>query len=128
MWGEENGQIISGVGPFLERRAREKRAYTERIQFVSRHDKGVRAQSIRGHIATHGLWYANDLPYRAEFEAELLAFPAGKHDDMHDALGMVGQILDVALKGKRPVKATPKPTSGYRAAGAKPEAVNLKVV
>ena len=127
-WGEENGQIISGVGPFLERRLRERRAYTERVQFVSRNDKGIRAQSIRGHIATHGLWYGSDLPYRSEFEAELLAFPAGKHDDMHDALGILGQLLDVALKGKRPIKVVPKPQSGYRSSVHKGEGPSLKVL
>jgi hypothetical protein len=30
-WAEEQGQIRSGVGPFLERRARERKAYCVRI-------------------------------------------------------------------------------------------------
>jgi hypothetical protein len=47
-WAEEHGQIISGVGPFLKRRAIERQAYTHREQFVSRGDKAVRAQSMRG--------------------------------------------------------------------------------
>ena len=46
-WAEEHGQIISGVGPFLKRRAIERHAYTSREQFVGRGDKAVRAQSIR---------------------------------------------------------------------------------
>jgi hypothetical protein len=126
-WGEEHGQIISGVGPFLERRARERRAYTERLQFVSRNDKGIRAQSMRGHVATHGLWYGSDLPFRADLESELLSFPAGKHDDIHDAMGICGQILDVALKGRRPDKPKPTVTSGYRSTAPPPQ-VNLKVI
>ena len=115
-WGEERGQIISGVGPFLERAQRKKKAYTERVQFVSRLDKGVRAQSMRSHIATHGLWYANDLPDMDDLLAELLAFPAGKHDDGHDALGLVGQLLDTALAGKEETKDATRKTSGYRTA------------
>jgi hypothetical protein len=38
-WAEEYGQIISGVGPFLQRRAIERQAYTAREQFVSRGDR-----------------------------------------------------------------------------------------
>jgi hypothetical protein len=41
LWAEEQGQIISGVGPYLERRAKERQAYTCREQFVSRSDKAV---------------------------------------------------------------------------------------
>src|SRR5262245_39807418 len=40
-WAEEHGQIISGVGPFLEPRAIERHAYTHREQFPSRGDKAV---------------------------------------------------------------------------------------
>jgi hypothetical protein len=47
-WAEEHGQIIADVGPFLERRAIERHAYTHREQFPSRGDKAVRAQSMRG--------------------------------------------------------------------------------
>ena len=55
-WAEEHGQIISGVGPFLERRAIERHAYTQREQFPSRGDKAVRAQSMRGRMAMLGLY------------------------------------------------------------------------
>ena len=54
-WAEETGQIRSGVGPFLEKRARERQAYDVREQFPTRHDKAVRAQSIRGRMAMQGL-------------------------------------------------------------------------
>ena len=50
-WAEERGQIISGVGPFLQRRAIERHAYTRREQFPSRGDKAVRARSISGRMA-----------------------------------------------------------------------------
>lgn len=122
-WAEERGQIISGVGPFLEREQRKQKAYTERVPFVSRLDKGVRAQSMRSHIATHGLWYANDLPGVDELLAELLAYPAGKHDDQHDAIGLVGQLLDTALHAKKPPEKTVSQRSGYKSTDSalKPE-------
>ena len=86
-WAEEHGQIISGVGPFLERRAIERHAYTHREQFPSRGDKAVRAQSMRGRMAMLGLYVRQGAPWFADLRAELLSFPAGKHDDQVDALG-----------------------------------------
>jgi predicted phage terminase large subunit-like protein len=98
-WAEEHGQIKSGVGPFLEKRARERKAYTFREQFPTRGDKAVRAQSIRGRIAMDGLFIRPDAPWRADLISECLRFPAGVHDDQVDALGLVGQLLDKMVNG-----------------------------
>lgn len=101
-WGEERGQIIGSVGPWLEAEQRKRRAHTYRRQFTSRGDKATMARSMQGIVATMGLWYAEDAPWRGDLEAELLAFPAGKHDDIHDGLGKVGLLLDEAINGTRP--------------------------
>jgi predicted phage terminase large subunit-like protein len=93
-WAEEPGQITSGVGPFLERRMRERRAFVARESFAARGDKGVRAQSMRGRMALDGLYVPAGAPWLADFRSELLAFPAGRHDDQVDAIGLVGQLLD----------------------------------
>jgi hypothetical protein len=129
-WAEEHGQIISGVGPWLDREAHVQKAYVERVRFVSRLDKGVRAQSMRGYIAHHGLWYDEALPGRAALEAELLAFPAGKHDDIHDAMGLCGQLLDLAVTGHQPKPEKPQPTSGYKSTGRprNPHATTIKTL
>jgi predicted phage terminase large subunit-like protein len=101
-WAEEHGQIISGVGPFLERRAIERHAYTHREQFPSRGDKAVRAQSMHSRMAMLGLYVRQGAPWFADLRAELLSFPAGKHDDQVDALGLVGQLLDKINAGQKP--------------------------
>lgn len=93
-WAEEGGQINSGVGPFLARRALERKAFTYRRQFPSRHDKAVRAQSIRARMSMQGLYVPTSAAWRGDFESELLRFPAGVHDDQVDALGLIGQLLD----------------------------------
>ena len=108
-WGEEAGQINAGVGPFLVKRARERSAYTWRKQFASRHDKSVRAQSIRGRMAMDGLMVPKHAPWLADFKHELLTFPAGKHDDQVDALGLFGQLLDSIQAGKVVEDEKPKP-------------------
>ncbi len=93
-WAEETGQIKAGVGPFLDRRMRDRKAYVWREQFPTRGDKAVRAQSIRGRMGQEGLYVPAGAPWLADFRAELLSFPAGRHDDQVDALGLVGQLLD----------------------------------
>lgn len=106
-WAEETGQIRAGVGPWLDRRSRERRAFVARQAFPTRGDKAIRAQSIRGRTALSGLYLPVNAGWRAGFEAELLSFPAGKHDDQVDALGLIGQLLDVMLppaKTKPPEK------------------------
>jgi predicted phage terminase large subunit-like protein len=115
-WAEEAGQINASIGPFLQRRAREREAYTFRRQFPPRHDKAVRAQSIRARMATLGLYLPAGAPWRAELEAELLRFPAGKHDDQVDALGLIEQLLDAIRKADLPPDPKePKNPSGYSA-------------
>lgn len=112
-WAEETGQIKAGVGPFLDRRARERRAYCYRRQFPARGDKAVRAQSIRGRAAMGGLYLPVHAPWRAEFESELLRFPAAPHDDQVDALGLVGQLLDTMLSGRKPEPADQRRSGGF---------------
>lgn len=107
-WAEEQGQIKSGVGPFLERRQRERKAYVSREQFPTRGDKAVRAQSIRGRMALEGLYVPINAPWYPELRSELLSFPAGKHDDQVDALGLVGQLLDKMIAGTK-LKTNDKP-------------------
>ncbi|GGC58372.1 terminase large subunit domain-containing protein [Chelatococcus reniformis] len=102
-WAEETGQIKAGVGPFLDGRARERKAYCYRQQFPTRGDKAVRAQSIRGRMAMDGLLIDAAAPWRADLVGECLRFPAGVNDDQVDALGLVGQLLDQMTNGP-PVK------------------------
>jgi predicted phage terminase large subunit-like protein len=113
-WGEEKGQISAGIGPALDRRCQERKAYIYREQFPTRGDKAVRAQSIRGRMALEGLYVPINAPWYAEFKSELLSFPAGKYDDQVDALGLIGQLLDQMVPGqaiREPPK--PKPDTGY---------------
>jgi len=101
-WAVEGGQIKAGLGPFMGRRMRERNAYTYLRQFPSKHDKAVRAQSIRGRMAVEGLYVPQNAPWLEPFRSELLMFPAGKHDDQVDSLGLIGQLLDHISHGDYP--------------------------
>ena len=52
----------------------------------------------------------------ADLRAELLSFPAGRHDDQVDALGLVGQLLVKISAGPRPRPPDVTQLDGYRAA------------
>ena len=85
--GRREGADQCRIGPALDRRRRELKAYIYRNNFPTRGDKAVRAQSIRGRMALEGLYVPNNASWYATFRSELLSFPAGKYDDQVDALG-----------------------------------------
>jgi hypothetical protein len=43
------------------------------------------------------------VPWLGAFLEEILAFPNSKHDDRADSLGLIGQLLDKMMVGKRPI-------------------------
>ncbi len=108
-WGEEQGQIIKSVGPFLANMASVERAFTDRVQLTSTTSKEMRAQSLLG-MASMGKMY---LPKRDEipayflnhldaFEKELKQFPTGRHDDTVDTATLFARLLDRIVEGKKP--------------------------
>lgn len=127
-WGEEKGQILGGVGPWLQREALKRKAFTLRQEFASVADKSIMGRSMQAMIANTGLWYDRTAPWAKDFVNELMAFPTGKYDDQHDALSKIGMLLDMAQPGRQTPKANPKNTSGYKAYGATATAPNLKVL
>ncbi|WP_322884244.1 phage terminase large subunit [Sinorhizobium medicae] len=113
-WAEETGQIKSGVGPFRDRRMRERKAYVVCEAFPTRGDKAIRAQSIRGRMALDGLYVPIDAPWYEAFVSELLTFPAGKNDDQVDMLGLIGQLLDRMYAPRAETPEEPKKMQDYR--------------
>jgi predicted phage terminase large subunit-like protein len=74
-WAEETGQIRSGVGPFIERMQRDRKAWVYRREFPTRGDKAVRAQSIRGRMAIGWAVRPAECRMAADAALELLSFP-----------------------------------------------------
>jgi predicted phage terminase large subunit-like protein len=99
-WAEESGQIERGVGPFLDKRQRERKAYCYRRQFASAADKPTRAQAFRGRLAMRKVY----LPRRAEWVndlvGEMMRFPVGTNDDQVDVLSLFGRMLADMATGK----------------------------
>jgi predicted phage terminase large subunit-like protein len=102
-WAQEKTSIISGVGPFLQQRAAERKAWTATEMFPTRGDKGVRCQSIRGRMELSGLYVPADASWLPDLRIELTQFPHGAHDDQCDMLGLAGQLLDKHVKARKPL-------------------------
>ena len=102
MWGEEQGQIIKSVGPFISKRQEETKNYCYRRQFTSTADKGVRARSIQARMANRKVYLPTGADWVEKLVYELMVFPAGKHDDQVDVMSLFGRMLNLLAKGKEP--------------------------
>ncbi|MCB0133560.1 MAG: phage terminase large subunit [Caldilineaceae bacterium] len=101
-WAEETGQIIKSLGPFIVKRMRERRVYCRREQIPSAADKPTRSRSFQARAAMGKVYLPHNAPWIADLLAEMVAFPAGKHDDQVDTLGLVGRLLDQMVGGRGP--------------------------
>ena len=102
-WAEEGGQILKSIGPFLEKRMRERRVYCLREQYSSSSDKPTRAQSFRARMAMGMVYF----PENSTIPEELLRFPQGVHDDQVDVLSLLGRMLSEMGRGRMPKKIEP---------------------
>lgn len=101
-WAEEQGQIVKSLGPFIDRRMRERRVYFHREQFVSIADKPTRCRAFQARAAMRKIYLPRNAPWLSDFLAELHTFPTGRHDDQVDAVGLIGRLLDKMVGGRVP--------------------------
>jgi predicted phage terminase large subunit-like protein len=106
-FAQEAGQINSSIGPFMRERMRQRKVFVATETFPTKGDKSVRAQAIRGRLAVSGIFVPMGSDWWPDVRAELLSFPAARHDDCADALGLIGQILDRMFAPSAPAPKTP---------------------
>lgn len=118
-WFGEAGVIQKAVEPALKRRMIERKVYG-RIEWVpSIHDKPTRARALQARAAM-GLVSLPEGPEGDRMLDQLIAFPAGKHDDFVDALGTIGRAIDEAHPAmQHVVKAADERKTGYSAPKAR---------
>jgi predicted phage terminase large subunit-like protein len=118
MWGEEQGQIIRSLGPFIVKRQMERRIYGYRRQYVSANDKQTRAQGIRARLSMGKVYFPKRATWATDLVSEMLRFPAGKHDDQVDVLSLFGRMLGSLMHGDElpervePIRGLPEMTFG----------------
>lgn len=95
MIGIEKGHIEMALGPFLEKRVRERGLYEAYFKDLKtgRRDKEARARAIQGRMQQGMVYLPKDEEFTGTLVAELLRFPNGVHDDQVDALAWLGLMM-----------------------------------
>jgi predicted phage terminase large subunit-like protein len=111
----EAGVIQKAIEPMLKRRMTETATRCRMEWLPSIHDKATRARAFQSRAAMGEVSLLDDERGERVLK-QLLAFPAGKHDDAVDVCSMMGLALDMAHPAIVPLT-TPKPQafSDYRA-------------
>ena len=121
-WAQERGIIDRSLGPFVQKRMNERKAYYHLVKFASVADKMTRAQSILGRISMSKVHFPKHENWWPELQAEMVRFPLGMHDDQVDALALIGRMLAGMVGGSMPPAAAEpgrmltvggQPTAGY---------------
>jgi len=106
MQGMENGVIDLTITPLLRKTLREQDPQEEKVSInlhgmkIGRQDKEARARPIQGRMSQGMVFLPKFAQWIEPFEAELLQFPQGKHDDQVDAFAWIGQMMNVMSKPK----------------------------
>ena len=107
--GIEKGHIEMALGPFLEKRVRERKlheAYFRDLK-AGRRDKEARARAIQGRMQQGMVYFPKAPLWVGPLIAELLRFPNGVHDDQVDALAWIGLMMTEFATYFEPVVHTP---------------------
>tara|TARA_E500000081_G_scaffold4948_1_gene5515 strand:+ start:1730 stop:3367 length:1638 start_codon:yes stop_codon:yes gene_type:complete len=103
--GIEKGHIEMALGPFLEKRVRERGLYEAYIKDLKtgRRDKEARARAIQGRMQQGMVFFPKEAVFTGPLIAELLRFPNGIHDDQVDALAWLGLMMTEFATYQAPV-------------------------
>jgi predicted phage terminase large subunit-like protein len=111
-WFPEDDNNFKTAAPFIRQRMRAEGLRT-RIEPIKPHgqDKATKAQSIQG-MAAMGQVFIPEGPEGDAIIDQLVKFPAGKHDEEVDILGIMGRVIDMAhpalVPSEEPAPAEPK--------------------
>ena len=97
----EKGQLDTAIGPFLERRMREKKVMFHIERFPTVGDKGKRAQSFRALCAVGRVRFPTFHPKWPAIKDHMLKFTGtgdDLEDDFADMCGLMGQGADKVLR------------------------------
>ena len=108
VWGEESGQIIKSVGPFIDKRQREDKVYFRREQFTSAVNKVIRARSFEARMSMGKVYFPRNEEWGETLISELIKFPLGKNDDQVDVMSLFGRMISGMIGASVP---KPKPRS-----------------
>lgn len=114
-WFGEAGVIRRSVEPFMVRRMNERQAFCNMEWIASIADKPTRARNIQALASMGKLWFPKQAPWRSDVIGQMLRFPAGKHDDAVDVLGLIGRALESVRKPRAQVEEDEEYGGGWMA-------------
>jgi hypothetical protein len=79
----------------------EEKAYCHVEEMSEVGDKRTKAQAIHGRMSMGKVMFPRFASWWGEAQRELLAFPAGAHDDLVDALSNAGRLLSLQVAASR---------------------------
>jgi len=98
--GVEDGQIWKSLKNMLVSQMKEESAYVSVQTMQALTDKESRARELQGRMEHGRMWFIEASPWVKDVKRELQRFPAGKHDDIVDALAWAVRLAT----GKKPIK------------------------
>lgn len=102
--GVEDGQIWKSLKQLLKAQMREEKAYVSIESMQALTDKESRARALQGRMEHRKFFFLEDSPWMQDVERELLRFPAGRHDDIVDALSWAVRLATGKMPKKPPAK------------------------
>lgn len=107
VWFGEEDMIGRALGPVLRQRMRERGIYTSLQAMPPIGSKQARAANIQAMMALGLVRFPAFAPWWQAARMELLKFPAYRHDDFVDFIGLIGRGLDW-LRGGRGLRTPEK--------------------
>lgn len=108
-WFGEAGPIRRAVEPFMIRRMDERNARCRVEWMASIADKEARARGIQGLASMGKIFFPKNAAWKGDVLAQLLRFPAGKHDDAVDVFSLLGRGIEYIrpkkIRGEKPKSA-----------------------
>jgi predicted phage terminase large subunit-like protein len=101
-WGAPRDQIKRSLEPFIKKRMEERKAYCQIEEISEAGSKPEKARSFQGRAAMGKVYLPRNAPWVGDLLAELLNFPAGRHDDFVDALAVIGRMLEAMVGASVP--------------------------
>ena len=98
--GVEDGQIWKSLKNMLYSQMKSEGSYVSIQTMQALTDKESRARELQGRMEHGRMWFIESSPWWKDAKRELQRFPAGKHDDIVDALAWAVRLAT----GKKPKK------------------------